>query len=240
MGGAAACTPPSLPRSWETEYTETFTNGAVGSRGGGSSVTWSSTTRGNSGSTVILGKFDADTTVDFKIPDGMPPTPSNVSLVVRFMGDGSGSGSGGAGTGAGTGVGTPAVTVLGHGVLADVAGVGGGTGLDAYLEYTYLFEYGGAGAMSVRLGSKSSSGGGGGGGGSGSAGEQWAISKVEVKSHVVNYAPSVSDKSVTVSANAADGSGTIELPASDAECDAVTVQVVSLPTVGWTQADELV
>ena len=96
--------------------------------------------------------------------------------------------------------------------------------------------------MSVRLGSKSSSGGGGGGGGGGG---KWSVSKVTVKTHVDNYAPSVSDKTVTVSANAADGSGTIELPASDAECDAVTVQVTSLPTEGrlylcscsnvWTQ-----
>jgi hypothetical protein len=146
-------------------------------------------------------------------------------LAVRYMWTGSGGG------------GAPTITVLGHGALVDVAGVAGGTGSDAYTEYTYVFVYGGAGAMSVRLGSKAS-------GGSASA-AQWALSKVEVKSHVDNYAPAVSDKSVTVSANPSDGSGTIELPSSDAECDAVTVQVTSLPTEGrlylcscsnvWTQ-----
>ena len=164
--------------------------------------------------------------MDFQIPDGMPSTPANVSVTLRFH--------------AGTGL-APRVTVLGHGELGDVAGVAGGTGAEAYAEYAYAFVYVGSGAMRVRVGSKGSAG-----SGTGGAGElRWALSRVEVRSRVENHAPVVVDVAATVAPNAADGSGTIELPVSDAECDDATVQITSLPTNGrlylcscsnvWTQ-----
>ena len=54
--------------------------------------------------------------------------------------------------------------------------VSGGAGGDAYMEYTYLFEYGGAAAIRIRVGSS--------GGGSGAA-AQWALAKVVLMSNVV-------------------------------------------------------
>ena len=108
---------------------------------------------------MVLGKLDAAASVDFKIPDGMPTSAANVSLALRYMGGGA-----------------PAVTVLGHGVVVHSAAVSGGAGGDAYEEYTYLFEYGGAAAIRIRVGSS--------GGGSGAA-AQWALAKVVVMSNVV-------------------------------------------------------
>lgn len=194
--------------------------------GGASTVSWSSTPRVTSGITSTLGPFATDASVDFTILDGMPATHANVSLVLRYMG-----------------ARVPAVTVLGHGVLTDVAGVTGGTGDDAYVQYTYVFGYESAGGMSVRLRSKGSDGN---GGPPGSGLGQWALSKVVVSTNVFNYAPVASDRVVTVSPNAVDGSGTVELPATDEECDAVTVYITRLPSEGrlflcscsniWTQA----
>ena len=109
----------------------------------------------------------------------------------------------------------PYVKVMGHGVVAhDVAASGPG---GAYTTYTYVFTYGDD-VMKVRVSSHA---------------EGWALGRLTLKSKVANYAPVVPDKSVTVPANpTSGGAGTIELRATDAECDATKTYITELPKDG--------